>query len=206
MTLTLTLGHVVALTTGGTVAAILMGILSSARVQEASARAKIQEARANSRGLRLAEFQGHYHALQVHHRETLELQHEIQTHLKQEVKDARLIASLEKACNEQLRDEIPILNQAVCKIPELHEELAKWAGLGRRLQSWLAGSDGQLGEDRGRLPAPQFEELEGLLSDLDVLLRKSDLDSPQFRSIEEATSDEEAGPEDDTREVAAVQT
>jgi hypothetical protein len=202
MTLILTLGHLFALAMGAIAAAILMAVLSSARVQEARARAKIQEARADCRGLRLAEFQGHYNTLQVHHRETLELEHEIHAHLKKREADARTIAILQKAFNEQLHDEIRTLNQALGKIPELHSELAEWAGLGQRLQSWLAGSDGQVEEDRGRLPAPQFRELEGLLSDLDVLLRGSDLDSPQFTSIEETTSDEKAGP---AREVAAVE-
>ena len=208
MTLTLTLGHVVALGIGAIGAAVLVAVLSSARVQEARARARIQEARAHCRGLRLAEFQGQHHMLQVHHREVLELEHQIHAHLKKREGDARTIASLQKVFNEQLRDEIRTLNQAVCKIPELHEELAEWASLGLRLQSWLAGSDlkvGEVWEDRGRLPAPQFAELDGLLSDHDVLLKGSNLNFPQFTSIEETTNDEEARPEDDTREVAAVE-
>ena len=207
MTLTLTLGHLVTLGIGAIVATLLMAVLSSARVQEASARAKIQEARAECRGVRLIEFQGHQAVLQRRHATTLGLEHEIQGHLKQRESDARTIAKLQKAFNEQLHDEIRILNQEVVKIPELLENLREWAGLGRRLQSWLAGSDLQVAEvwkDRGRLPAPQFSELDGLLSDLDVLLRDSCLNVPQFTSIEETTSDKEAGPEDDTRERAAA--
>jgi hypothetical protein len=201
MTLIFTLGHLVALAIGAIIAAVLMAVLSSARIQEARARARIQEARAHCRGLRLAELQGH-------HTETLELEQKIHAHLKKREGDARTIARLQKAFNEQLHDEIRTLNEALGKIPELHGELAEWAGLGRRLQSWLAGSDLQLKEaweDRGRLPAPQFRELDGLLSDLDVLLKGSSLNFPQFTSIEETTSDEEAGSEDDTREVAAVE-
>ena len=207
MTLTITLGHVVALGIGAMVAAVLMAVLSSTRVQEASARAKIQEARAERRNLRLVEFQAHHQAVKVDHREMFKLDQEIHVHLKQRESDARTIAKLQKAFNEQLHDEIRILNQEVVKIPELLENLREWAGLGRRLQSWLAGSDLQVAEvwkDRGRLPAPQFSDLDGLLSDLDVLLRVSCLNVPQFTSIEETTSDKEAGPEDDTRERAAA--
>ena len=208
MTLTITLGHVVALGIGVIVASVLMAVLSSARVQEASARAKIQEARAECRGVRLIEFQGHHQAVNRQHREIFELQRELHAHLKKQECDARTIAGLQKAFNEQLHDEIRTLNQALGKIPELHGELAEWGNLGRRLQSWLAGSDlqeGEVWEDRGRLPAPQFRELDGLLSDLDTLLKCGSLNFPQFTSIEETTSDEEAGQEDDTREVAAVE-
>ena len=205
MILTLTLGHLFALGIGAIAAAILMSVLSSARVQEARARAKIQEARATCRGLRLTEFQAHHHALKVHHREMFDLQHQIHAHLKQRECDARTIAKLQKAFNEQLHDEIRTLNQEVVKIPELHGELAKWEDLGRRLQSWLAGSDLQTGEDRGRLPAPQFSELDGLLSDVDVLLKGSCLNFPQFTSIEETSSDEKAGSQDDTGEPEAVE-
>ena len=209
MTLTITLGHVVALGIGAIVAAILMAVLSSARVQEASARARIQQARAECRGVRLVEFQEHHGVLRRTHARMVELRQEIHAHLKKRESDARSIASLEKACNSQLRDEIRILNHEVAKIPELHGELVEWGNLGRRLQSWLAGSDLQVGEvweDRGRLPAPQFCELDGLLSDLDVLLKGSWLNFPQFTSIEETTSDEEAGPgEEETTECAAVE-
>jgi len=208
MTLTITLGHVVALGIGAIVAAVLMAVLSAARVQEASARAKIQQARAECRGLRLVEFQAHHQAVKVHHRETFKLDQEIHAHLKKRESDARTIAKLQKAFNEQLHDEIRTLNQEVVKIPELHENLVEWANLGQRLQSWLAGSElrvGEVWEDRGRLPAPQFRELDGLLSDLDVLLKDSCLNAPQFTSIEETSSDEEAGPgEEETTECAAV--
>ena len=208
MTLTITLGHVIALAIGAIVGTVLMAVLSSARVQEASARAKIQEARAECRGLRLVEFQGHQDVLQRRHATTLELEHEIQGHLKKRESDARTIAKLQKAFNEQLHDEIRTLNQEVVKIPELHENLVEWANLGQRLQSWLAGSElrvGEVWEDRGRLPAPQFRELDALLSDLNVLLTDSCLNFPQFTSIEETSSDQEAGPgEEETTECAAV--
>lgn len=192
MTLTLTLGHVVALGVGAIVAAILMGVLSSARVQEASARAKIQEARATCHGLRLTEFQAHHHALKVHHREMFDLQHQIHAHLKKRESDARTIANLQKAFNEQLHDEIRLLNQALGKIPELHGELADWAAFGLRLRASM---------DCGDRPVIDLEWTE---DELNRLLAERD-DRPVITSIEEIPRDEEAGSgEEETTERAAV--
>ena len=205
MTLTFTLGHLVALGIGAIVAAVLMAVLSSARLQEARARAKIQELRAECRGLRLLEFQGHQQALKVHHREMLELEHEIQRHLKKRENDARTIANLQKAFNEQLHDEIRTLNQLVSgageKLAGLNIELADWAAFGLHLQAWMGdvtfstaeGADRD--ETEGNLLAVQLE---------DLLKGPIPNPTPVMTSIEEIHSDEEAGPEDDTREVPAV--
>ena len=192
MTLTLTLGHLIALGIGAIAAAILMRVLSSAHVQEARARAKIQEARATCHGLRLTEFQAHHHAVKVHHREMFDLQHQIHAHLKKQESDARTIARLQKAFNEQLHDEIRTLNEALGKIPELHGELAEWAAFGLRLRASM---------DCGDRPVIDLEWTE---DELNRLLAERD-DRPVITSIEEIRSDEEAGPEDDTRELEAVE-
>lgn len=186
MELILTLEHLVALGIGATVATILVTAVVSSRLKEALAGTKSAAIRSASHALQLD-------AEKARHKESMRLQSVIRDLLTKAESDARIIAVLEKARNDQMRDEIRTLNQIVAgageKLAGLDNEFASWTAFGLELQSWI----GQVEEDEGDLPALNHRLLE-LLGE-----RKS-----VITSIEEIHSDEEAGSEDDTREVAAV--
>ena len=201
MTLILTLGHLVALGTGAVVAAILVATVVSSRLKDARTDAKIARSWGESYKLRLDT----EHAW---HLEAAGFNSEIRVHLKKRESDARVVAGLRKGVIDQQRDEIRTLNQLVTgageKLAGLNVDLAAWAAFGLELTSWGTGPEENLTVGRPRLRE--------ILNTLNALLARSEgLDfrtsvAAKFTGIEETTSDEEAGPEDDTREVAAVQT
>ncbi len=187
MTLTITLGHVIALMAGGVLATVMTAIVASRRITDARAEAKIARNWGDSHGLRLD-------SVHVSHEESMRLNTQIQSLLRKQAQDSRAIAALERACNEQLRDEISTLNQVVSgageKLAGLNNELADWTAFGLKLRGGMdLGSDDVL-------------DLEWVEEELRRLL----LDSPpQFTVLEEISSDKEAGSEDETRELNAVE-
>jgi len=186
MTLILTSGHFLVFGVGAVVATVLMAVLASTRIAETRARVNIQKVRAECRLGRLTELQGHY-------REVVELQGEVRAHLKRRLEDVRTIASFHKMLKNQKDEEIGELNLLVTgageKLAGVNNELADWKEIGLDLYVILSS-----------IP-PDFWPSETGMPDLVTKLGTKVSFGAQPIAIEEIPSDEEAGPEDDTREL-----